>query len=69
MYSHWTEIGSHAQERQQERIAEADEWRLAQRAAPAHPRQSASPSMWQALAATIQRFTTLRVKRAERAVA
>ena len=69
MNSHWTEIGSYAQERQQERIAEADEWRLAQRAAPAYPRQPASPSMWQALAATIQRFTTLRVKRTERAVA
>ena len=63
MYSHWTELRSYGQERLQQRIAEADEWRMARRAAPAHgPR----PVVWQMLTATLRRFATLRLQPAQR---
>ena len=64
MYPHWTELRSYGQERLQQRIAEADEWQLARRVAPA---PAASPTVWQTLAGAVQRFASLRVRRAERA--
>jgi hypothetical protein len=66
MYPHWTELRSDGQARLQQLIAEADEWRLAQRAAPPRP---AGPSVRQVLAAAAHRFAPLPGAWAARAVA
>lgn len=64
MYPHWTEMRSYGQERLQQFIAEADEHRLARRVAPARPAPPVRAAVWQTLAASIRRFTTLRARRA-----
>jgi hypothetical protein len=60
MICNWRDVQSASQERVERYIAEADAWRLAQRAAPIVP---AHVAVRQSLAAAVRRLVAARVRR------